>query len=185
MVREFDKWNHRPIFFENEAEHAVTVNSERYVAMVHNFLTPQLARFPVNENTFSARRGNKPHCENFNDAVNALFPGRVISRNGDIPWPPRSRFNGLRLFYGVPKNKCLRPIHPEQSQPSTYSERDCSNTCQYAARGHAKLPGPTSRMHKFKWRTFGGRNIQIFFFILYTKWLLLYFPFIPDRLIKK
>jgi hypothetical protein len=24
------------------------------------------------------------------NAVNALFPGRVISRNRDIPWPPHS-----------------------------------------------------------------------------------------------
>ena len=42
-------------FFENEAGNAVTVNADRYVEMLQNFFTPQLARFPVNENTFSSR----------------------------------------------------------------------------------------------------------------------------------
>jgi len=40
----------RPYFFENEAGNAVTVNAGRYVEMLQNFFTPQLARFPVNEN---------------------------------------------------------------------------------------------------------------------------------------
>jgi hypothetical protein len=74
------------------------------------------------------------------------------------------------FFMGVPKNRSTRN---NPSPQTTYSERDCSNICQYAARGHAKLPGQAPRMHTFKWKTFGGRNIQkIIFFILYTKWLL-------------
>ena len=78
-------------FFENEAENAVTVNSERYVAMIHNFLTPQLADFPVNENTLFQQDGATSHSARISmNAVNALFPGRVISRNGDITWPPHS-----------------------------------------------------------------------------------------------
>ncbi|KAJ4452211.1 hypothetical protein ANN_03729 [Periplaneta americana] len=35
-------------------------------------------------------RSNKPHARISTDTVNALFPGRVISRKGDIAWPPRS-----------------------------------------------------------------------------------------------
>jgi hypothetical protein len=102
MVRDFGKWNHQPIFFfENEAEHAVTVNSERNVAMIHNFLTPQLARFPVNENTFFQQDGATSHTARISmNAVNALFPGRVISRNGDIPWPPHSPDLACDFFYG-------------------------------------------------------------------------------------
>ena len=69
----------------------MTVNSERYVAMIHNFLTPQLADFPVNENTLFQQDGATSHSARISlNAVNALFPGRVISRNGDITWPPRS-----------------------------------------------------------------------------------------------
>lgn len=52
MVRDFIKWNNRLIFFENEAENVVTVNSERYVAMIRNFFTLQLVNLPVNKDTF-------------------------------------------------------------------------------------------------------------------------------------
>ena len=48
-------------FFENEAGNAVTVNADRYVEMLQNFFTPQLTRFPVNENVIPAGWSNKPH----------------------------------------------------------------------------------------------------------------------------
>ncbi|KAJ4428288.1 hypothetical protein ANN_24306 [Periplaneta americana] len=80
-----------PFFFENEAGNAVTVNSVRYVEMIQNFFTPQLAHFPVSENTLFQQNGATSHTARISmDAVNALFPGRVISRKGDVAWPPRS-----------------------------------------------------------------------------------------------
>ena len=76
-------------FFEYEAGNAVTVNTDRYVEMLQNFFTPQLARFPVNENTLFQQDGATSHTARMSmNAVNALFPNRVVSRNGDIPWPP-------------------------------------------------------------------------------------------------
>ena len=61
----------------------MTVNSERYVAMIHNFLTPQLADFPVNENTLFQQDGATSHSARISmNAVNALFPGRVILETG-------------------------------------------------------------------------------------------------------
>ncbi|KAJ4438672.1 hypothetical protein ANN_14619 [Periplaneta americana] len=45
----------------------------------------------VNENTQFQQDGAKSHTARIStDAVNAFFPSRVISRNGDIAWPPRS-----------------------------------------------------------------------------------------------
>jgi len=41
-----------PYFFEDEGEKAVTVIGPRYVHMLENFLGPELARHPVNEETF-------------------------------------------------------------------------------------------------------------------------------------
>ena len=80
-----------PYFFENEAGNAVTVNADRYVEMLQNFFTPQLVRFPVNENTLFQQDGATSHTARISmNAVNALFPNRVVSRNGDIPWPPCS-----------------------------------------------------------------------------------------------
>ena len=51
MVRYVSIGNHRALLFENETGNAVTVNADRYVEMLQNFFTLQLARFPVNENT--------------------------------------------------------------------------------------------------------------------------------------
>jgi len=99
-----------PYFFENEAGNAVTVNADRYVEMLQNFFTPQLARFPVNENTLFLQDGATSHTARMSmNAVNALFPNRVVSRNGDIRWPPLlPRLNPLRLFsLGVPENKSV------------------------------------------------------------------------------
>jgi len=96
-----------PYFFENEAGNAVTVNADRYVEMLQNFFTPQLARFPVTENTLFQQDGATSHTARMSmNAVNALFPNRVVSRNGDIPWLPR--LNPLQLFtFGVPENKSV------------------------------------------------------------------------------
>jgi len=90
--------------------------------MILNFLTPQPANFPVNENTLFQQDGATSHTARISmNAVNALFPGRVISRNGDIPWPPRSPDLTACdfFFYGDTSNqKCLRPIHQELSKHS-------------------------------------------------------------------
>lgn len=80
-----------PYFYEDEAGNTVTVSSQRYVQMIQNFLTPQLAGFQVNNHTLFQQDGATSHTARISiNAVNALFPGRVISRNGNIPWPPRS-----------------------------------------------------------------------------------------------
>jgi len=79
----------RPYFFENEAGNAVTVNVDHYVEILQNFFTPQLAHFPANENTLFQQDGATSHTARMSmSAVNALFPNRVVSRNGDIPCPP-------------------------------------------------------------------------------------------------
>jgi hypothetical protein len=75
--------------FENEAGNAVTVNGDHYVEMLQNFFTPQLSRFPVNENMLFQQDGATSHTARMSmNAVNALFPNQVVSRNGDIPCPP-------------------------------------------------------------------------------------------------
>jgi len=77
-----------PHFFENETANAITVNGDRYVEMLQNFFTPQLSRFPVNENTlFQLNKTTSYTARMSMNPVNALFPNRVVSRNGDIPWP--------------------------------------------------------------------------------------------------
>lgn len=81
-----------PYFFENEHGRAVTVTSERYVAMIEDFFTPELQNFPsFNTRTWFQQDGATAHTSNTAmPVVRQLFPNKVISRRGDIPWPPRS-----------------------------------------------------------------------------------------------
>lgn len=80
-----------PYFFEDDDSRAVTVTSARYVQMLENFLIPELRRFPVNENTYFQQDGATSHTARVSmDLLRNLFPNRLISRNGDIQWPPRS-----------------------------------------------------------------------------------------------
>jgi len=109
MVRYVRIGNHRALLFENEAGNAVTVNMDHYVEMLQNFFTPQLARFPVTEKMLLQQDEATSNTARMSmNAVNALFPNRVVSRNGDIPCPPLPRLNPLRLFFlGVPENKSV------------------------------------------------------------------------------
>jgi len=96
-----------PCFFENEPGNAVPVNADRYVEMLQNFFTPQLARFPVNENVLFQQDGATSHTARMSmNAVNALFPNRAVSRNGDIPWPPSPDLTPCNYFlWGYLKTK--------------------------------------------------------------------------------
>jgi hypothetical protein len=81
-----------PYFFEDENGATVTVNAERYIHMLNTFLRSQLKRQGLNmQNVYFQRDGATPHTARLSmDVVRRTFPGRVISRFGDIPWPPRS-----------------------------------------------------------------------------------------------
>jgi len=81
-----------PYFFEDERGRAVTVNSERYVKMLEDFLVPQLEIFPgYNQRTWFQQDGATSHTSNASlSRVQEIFPRKLISKGGDIIWPPRS-----------------------------------------------------------------------------------------------
>ncbi|CAK1589781.1 unnamed protein product [Parnassius mnemosyne] len=81
-----------PYFFENERGQTVTVNSERYAEMISDFFRLELQNSPYcNRNTWFQQDGATAHTANVAmSAVRELFPEKIISRNGTIPWPPRS-----------------------------------------------------------------------------------------------
>jgi hypothetical protein len=69
------------------------VTSGRHANMIATFLTDELAtRFPqVNEASWFQHDGAMSHTARVSmDAVRLLFHNHIISRNGDIPRPPRS-----------------------------------------------------------------------------------------------
>lgn len=80
-----------PYFFEEEGI-AVTVTSARYEEMLNNFLRPELERRQVNmRDVWFQQDGATAHTARASmEVVRQMFPGHVISRFGDVHWPPRS-----------------------------------------------------------------------------------------------
>ena len=69
----------------------MTVTSDRYVEMMQSFVAPALNNFPQFHEAWFQQDGTTSHTARQSMAdVRELFGNRVISRFGDIPWPPRS-----------------------------------------------------------------------------------------------
>lgn len=73
-------------------DRAVTVNSERYLAMLKDYFLPELRRKRiVLKNTWFQQDGASPHIETeVMDFLKSKFKEKFISRNGPMRWPPRS-----------------------------------------------------------------------------------------------
>ena len=79
-----------PYFFEDENDETVTVTGERYRHMIQNFLIPELDSLGLVDMWFQ-QDGATSHTANATmKLLNNLFPGKVISKNGDVSYPPRS-----------------------------------------------------------------------------------------------
>lgn len=77
-------------FFGNDEGQTVTVNSQRYHEMLENFLWSELEGLDLDEVWFQ-QDGATSHTTRANiDFLHTHFPDRLISRLGDINWPPRS-----------------------------------------------------------------------------------------------
>lgn len=80
-----------PFFFEARGR-AVTVNSQRYLAMLKDFFLPELRRKHIAlKDTWFQQDGATPHIANIvMDLLKSKFKEKFISRNGPMRWPPRS-----------------------------------------------------------------------------------------------
>lgn len=79
-----------PYFFENDAEQAVTVTGVRYRNMLREFLWPLLDGVDIEGMRFQQDGATCHTARETMDFLREKFPGRIISRNGDWNWPPRS-----------------------------------------------------------------------------------------------
>ncbi|GFY22285.1 uncharacterized protein TNCV_3299261 [Trichonephila clavipes] len=79
-----------PYFFKNDEGHNVTVNDDRYRAMITNFFIPELNNHDVQEPWFQ-QDGATCHtaCATI-DLLKDTFGDRLISRFGPVNWLPRS-----------------------------------------------------------------------------------------------
>lgn len=92
-----------PYFFEDDRHQTITVNSQTYSSMLENFLEAELENNEwVNGSTWFQQDGATPHTSRASmNIVRRIFPEKVISRYGDIPWPPRSPdLTPADFFYG-------------------------------------------------------------------------------------
>ncbi|GFV76072.1 uncharacterized protein TNCV_1456691 [Trichonephila clavipes] len=79
-----------PYFFKNDEGHNVTVNGDRYRAMIINFFIPELNNHDVQELWFQ-QDGATCHTDRSTiDLLKDTFGDRLISRFGPVNWPPRS-----------------------------------------------------------------------------------------------
>lgn len=101
MGGSFSKRKSWPYFFEDFRGGTVTVNSTVYVKMLWEFLSPQLQEFEVyNQNTwFQQNRATCHTCNEAQPVVREMFPEKLISRRGNITWPPRSSDLSLADFF--------------------------------------------------------------------------------------
>jgi hypothetical protein len=80
-----------PYFFEQNGV-TVTVTAERYIGMINTFFIPELRRrrIAINRVWFQQDGATAHTARASMDVIRRLFPNRLVSRFGDIAWPPRS-----------------------------------------------------------------------------------------------
>ncbi|GFV85584.1 uncharacterized protein TNCV_3774081 [Trichonephila clavipes] len=79
-----------PHFFKNDEGHNVTVNGDRYRAMITNFFIPELNNYDVQELWFQQDGATCHTARATIDLLKDTFGDRLISRFGPVNWPPRS-----------------------------------------------------------------------------------------------
>ncbi|GFU57024.1 putative DD41D transposase [Trichonephila clavipes] len=80
-----------PYFFKNNEGHNVTVNGDRYRAMITNFFfIPELNNHDVQELWFQQDGATCHTARASIDLLKDTFGDRLISRFGPVNWPPRS-----------------------------------------------------------------------------------------------
>ncbi|GFW85568.1 uncharacterized protein TNCV_852201 [Trichonephila clavipes] len=77
-------------FFKNDEGHNVTVNGDRYRAMITNFFLPELSNHDVQELWFQQDGATCHTARTTIDLLKDTFGDRLISRFGPVNWPPRS-----------------------------------------------------------------------------------------------
>ncbi|GFV21598.1 uncharacterized protein TNCV_5121851 [Trichonephila clavipes] len=77
-------------FFKNDEGHNVTVNGDRYRAMITNFFIPELNNHDVQELWFQQDGATCHTARATIDLLKDTFGDRLISRFGPVNWPPIS-----------------------------------------------------------------------------------------------
>ncbi|GFU33224.1 uncharacterized protein TNCV_4157261 [Trichonephila clavipes] len=79
-----------PHFFKNDESHNLTVNGDRYRAMITNIFIPELNNHDVQELWFQQDGATCHTARATIDLLKDTLGDRLISRFGPVNWPPRS-----------------------------------------------------------------------------------------------
>ncbi|GFX60914.1 putative transposable element [Trichonephila clavipes] len=79
-----------PYFFKNDEGHKVTVNGNRYIAMISNFFIPEFNNHAIQELWFQEDGATCHTARATIDLLKDTFGDSLISRFGPVNWPPRS-----------------------------------------------------------------------------------------------
>ena len=96
-----------PFFFENEQGEAVTVSSERFRAVLNEFLFTKIEE-DIRNIRFQQDGTTCHTAEATLDVLRPVFEDRINSRRADVVWPTRScDLTPLNYYlWGAVKNKC-------------------------------------------------------------------------------
>ena len=102
-----------PYFFEDDGS-SVTVNSQRYLAMLEDFFEPKLEKLSEETNLgdiwFQQDGATSHTAQVVMVKLRQMFPACLVSRKGDVEWPPRSPDLSICDFFlwGYLKEKVFR-----------------------------------------------------------------------------
>ena len=107
------------LYFFEEDNVTVTVNSDQYCEMLQTFLTPKLNMLDDMDNVWFQQDRETTHTSRHAMGISReMFPGHLISLHGDISWPAHSpNLNPCNFFlWGYLKSKVYinRPGSIEQ-----------------------------------------------------------------------
>ena len=89
-----------PYFFENDIVQAVAVNGQRYHDMLNIFFIPKSKQWMYVADIHFQQDGVTCHTAMENmTLLRGPFPGKLISRFGDVEWPARSPNLSALDFY--------------------------------------------------------------------------------------
>ena len=97
-----------PFFFENEQGEAVTVNGDRYRAILNEFLFTKIEEKDIGNIWFQQDGATCYTAEATLDVLRPIFEDRIISRRTDAVWPHQScDLTPLDYYlWGAVKDKC-------------------------------------------------------------------------------
>ena len=78
------------IFFENEQGEAVTVNGDRYRAMLNEFLFTKIKKKDIGNIWFQQDGATCHTAEATLGVLRPVFEDHIISHKADVVWLPRS-----------------------------------------------------------------------------------------------